>query len=1064
MQDKGMSETERARLESLASYNILDSAPEHEYDDIVQRAAELCGCPISTVTLVDRHRQWFKASVGLDIQETERDIALCDHTIRGTGPLIIPDTRLDHRFADNPVVTDPNGIRFYAGAPLVAPDGQALGTLCVMDHRPRHLSEAEANYLALLADQVMMHLELRRQNQRLQDAVDERDRALHKAERRAAHLEESQRIGRIGSWTFHLDSQTLKWSEQTFRIFDLSPKDLDGRFERFLQCVHNDDRRRLLDYRKDALAGHTPLDIQYRINLPQGGQRHLHERGELHKDNHGRPMYLQGTVQDITELKTFEMQLQHTQRLTGIAGRLARVGAWSVDVGSGQVSMSPEILALHDLGNDTRMALEDSLSFYAPEDQPKVQSLFAACVKRGQPYDEELRVVTATGQPFWVRALGEPVFDEVGKVVRVDGAFQDISEQRNAANALREEKIRFEAAARATADAIWDWNTSTDRLWWSEGMETLFGYSAEDLERDSRSWTTRIHPDDKKRVLTDIERVIYSQQQKWEAEYRFIRKNGSVAYVSDRGYVIRDENGDALRMVGGMSDVTERRHFLTNLARQAALLDKSRDAIMVLDLDRRITYWNQAAEGIYGWRQSQALGQRIDEVLGEDPDVLKAATRELLLSGQWAGRLASHGVNGKTVISDARWSLVADDLGQPDAILAINTDITEHLALEEQLQQSQRLEAIGQLTGGVAHDFNNLLTVILGNSELLEEQLEEASPLRASAGLIRGAAERAAELTRRLLAFARRQPLAPQIVDVNELIYGLTPLLRPSLHEHLEIDIVPCPTPWPAFIDPGQLESAILNLCLNARDAMDGGGCIVLETANVSLDQDYANRHSEVVAGDYVQVVVSDTGAGIPETTLKQVFDPFFTTKPKGKGTGLGLSMVYGFVKQSRGHIKIYSEPGEGTTVKLYLPRADRERQEPLPPACPVRFTNRQETVLVVEDDDEVRDQAARQLRELGYRVISAANGNDALEWLSEQEVDLLFTDVIMPGGPNGPELARLARQRLPELPVLYTSGYTENAIVHHGRLDPGVHLLEKPYHKTDLAQKIRDALDEVPR
>ena len=929
MQDKGMSETERARLESLASYNILDSAPEHEYDDIVQRAAALCECPISTVTLVDRHRQWFKASVGLDIRETERDIALCDHTIRGTGPLIIPDTLRDDRFAANPVVTDTNGIRFYAGTPLLSSENQVLGTLCVMDYRPRNLSDAQANYLALLADQVMMHLELRRQNLKLQNTIDEQERS---------------------------------------------------------------------------------------------------------------------------------------QRLTGIAGRLARVGAWSVDVASGRVTMSPEILALHGLGNDTRLTLNECLSFYGQEDKAKIQALFAACVNEGIPYDEELQVLDTSGQAFWVRALGEPVFDDAGQVIRVDGAFQDISEQRHAAGALREEKVRFEAAARATADAIWDWNTSTDRLWWSEGMQTLFGYSADDLEHDSRSWTTRIHPDDKKRVLTDIERVIYSQQQKWEAEYRFMCKDGSVAYVSDRGYVIRDENGDALRMVGGMSDVTERRRFLTNLARQATLLDKSSDAIMVLDLELRITYWNQAAEAIYGWRQDQALGRRIDEVLGEDRTLLEAAARALLDNGQWAGRLSGRNANGERVISEARWSLVGDDHGQPEAVLAINTDITERLALEEQLQQSQRLEAVGQLTGGVAHDFNNLLTVILGNSELLEEQLEETPLLRDSARLIRGAAERAAELTRRLLAFARRQPLAPEIVDVNELINGLTPLLRPTLHEHLDFNIVPCASPWPAFIDPGQLESAILNLCINARDAVSGNGCIVLETANVTLDKNYAKRDSEVVPGDYIRVVVSDTGQGIPAASLKKVFEPFFTTKPKGKGTGLGLSMVYGFVKQSRGHIKIYSEPGEGTTVKLYLPRADRDYETPVPPASPVRFSNRAEIILLVEDDGAVRDQAANQLRDLGYRVISAANGEAALTILREQEVDLLFTDVIMPGGPNGPELARLARQQFPGLPVLYTSGYTENAIVHQGRLDPGVHLLEKPYHRGDLARKVRDALDEVPR
>ena len=1064
MQDKAQSEAEQSRLVSLQSYQILDSAPEQEYDDIVARAATLCQCPIAVITLVDQHRQWFKASVGIALRESERHIAFCDHTVHGRDLLVVPDARLDDRFVANPAVPMPTASVFTAGAPLFSTDGEVLGTLCVMDQQPRTLGDAERHYLTLLADQVMMHLELRRQNLRLRQAAAERDRACRDAEQRAAHLEESQRIGAIGSWTFDLDSQKLNWSEQTFHIFGLSPPDLDGRFERFMESVHPDDRQPLLNYREETLAGRGPLDVQYRIRTNQGERRHLHERGELRRDSNGDARYLQGTVQDITELKHFEARLKQTRKLTGIAGRLARVGAWSVDVATRRVTLSPEILALLGLGPTPRISLEESLNFYLQEDQPRVRALFRACIEDGHAFDQELRVLNASGHTFWVRALAEPVPDKAGNVTRIDGAFQDISEQRRAAIALREEKTRFEAAARATADAIWDWDSTSDRLWWSEGMETLFGYGDRDLEPDSRSWTTRIHPDDKQRVLNSIRKVIHGQCQKWEAEYRFIRKGGDVAYVSDRGYVIRDENGEALRMVGGMSDVTERRRFQVNLARQAALLDKSRDAIMVLDLARRITYWNQAAEDIYGWRRDQALGRRVDEVLDENPSLLEAATHHLLSEGKWTGRLTNRRADGTSVISEAHWSLVGDDRGEPEAILAINTDITERLALEEQLQQSQRLEAIGQLTGGVAHDFNNLLTVILGNAELLEDQLDHSAPLLNSARLIRGAAERAAELTRRLLAFARRQPLAPKIVDVNELIGGLAPLLRPTLHEHLDINILPCPSPWPAFIDPGQLESAILNLCINARDAMDDSGCIVVETANVTLDQHYAKQHSEVASGDYVQVVVSDTGRGIPAAVQEKVFDPFFTTKPKGKGTGLGLSMVYGFVKQSRGHIKIYSEPGEGTTVKLYLPRAEGVRPSPPPPASPVRFSSQRETVLLAEDDDDVRAQAAHQLKDLGYRVLTAADGTQALAILKDEDVDLLFTDVIMPGGPNGPELARRALRAHPGLRVLYTSGYTENAIVHHGRLASGVHLLEKPYQKADLDRKIRDVLDEVPR
>jgi signal transduction histidine kinase/CheY-like chemotaxis protein len=393
------------------------------------------------------------------------------------------------------------------------------------------------------------------------------------------------------------------------------------------------------------------------------------------------------------------------------------------------------------------------------------------------------------------------------------------------------------------------------------------------------------------------------------------------------------------------------------------------------------------------------------------------------------------------------------------AAFVIAREIRARIAAEQQLQQSQKMEAVGQLTGGVAHDFNNILTVIMGTIELLEEGVADRPELAAVARMIDEAAGRGAELTSRLLAFARKQPLQPRPTDINALVLEADKMLRPALGETVDIVTKLDSRASPALVDPSQLANALLNLAINARDAMPDGGKLTLETGNVILDEAYAESQSEVAPGPYVMIAVSDTGTGIPAELIDHVFEPFFTTKGVGRGTGLGLSMVYGFVKQSNGHIKVYSEVGNGTTIKIYLPRAAADAGERPAPTETVK--GGRERILVVEDDTLVRSQVSAQLEGLGYAIRTAPDALAALALLeSGAAFDLLFTDVILPRGMNGRELADEALKRRPSLKVLYTSGYSENAVVHHGRLDPGVLLLAKPYRKEDLARMIRRALD----
>jgi PAS domain S-box-containing protein len=504
------------------------------------------------------------------------------------------------------------------------------------------------------------------------------------------------------------------------------------------------------------------------------------------------------------------------------------------------------------------------------------------------------------------------------------------------------------------------------------------------------------------------------------------------------------------------------------------VLDSMLAQIAVLDRNGKIMAVNDA------WRRfaAERLGDKVEplsrthvgsnylDVWRSSCDVLESeAVRvreglQSLLRGERSSFTLEYSCRAR---AEKRWFLLsATPLKTEDGGAAVSLlDITERLAMEEQLRQSHRLDAVGQLTGGVAHDFNNMLTVILGNAELLQEALERDVAHRELAEMIVGAANSAAELTRRLLAFARKQALNPIAVDGNQLIAGMYPLLRRTLAANLEIELVAESDLWQALVDPAQLENAMLNLCINARDAMLGGGRLRIETKNVELDNDYAAGQVDVKSGQYVLVTVTDTGCGIAPDVLRRVFEPFFTTKDKGKGTGLGLAMVYGFIKQSDGHINIYSEPGHGTTVRMYLPRAVDDSTNAPAATGAFRIIHGTETILLVEDDEQVRRFALSQLKSLGYDVLQAQNGVEAMELIERNErIDLLFTDVVMPGGMSGRQLVDAARQRRPGLKVLLTSGYNEDAIVLHGRLDHGVQLLPKPYRRRELAKRIRSIFD----
>jgi PAS domain S-box-containing protein len=498
-------------------------------------------------------------------------------------------------------------------------------------------------------------------------------------------------------------------------------------------------------------------------------------------------------------------------------------------------------------------------------------------------------------------------------------------------------------------------------------------------------------------------------------------------------------------------------------------------ALYTLDAKGRVSHWNRGAERLKGYTSSEIEGRGFECFFTEEDQLSGVPQRALEMAAQ-RGKAELEGwrvrKDGSRFYASAVITALHNASGRTIGFAKITRNITERVqhqkALEEAniaLAQSQKMQALGQLTGGIAHDFNNFLHVIKNSIEIVLRRIRDLDPgVREYLDMAVKNADRASTLTQRLLAFSRQQPLNPGPLDVNKLVGGMADLLRSALGESVGMETVLASGLWTASVDTNQLETSILNLAVNARDAMPRGGKLTIETGNAYLDEAYAARHAEVKPGQYVMVSMSDTGTGMAKEDVDRAFDPFFTTKEPGRGTGLGLSQVFGFVKQSGGHVKIYSEPGNGTTVKIYLPRHIAAPLIIPKELDPISARSDGETILVVEDEEDVRKFTVDGLSELGYRVSSAADGHLALNELEKLGgVQLLFTDVGLPNGMDGRELAEEVRRRWPQTRVLFTTGYARNAIVHHGRLDPGVELIVKPFTQSSLAAKIRKVLAATP-
>ena len=707
-----------------------------------------------------------------------------------------------------------------------------------------------------------------------------------------------------------------------------------------------------------------------------------------------------------------------------------------------------------------------------PEDRARFADEIASLVRRGErDLVLEFRAWHRDGSVRSMEGSATNLLDDPD-VAAIVGNFRDVTPRKLAEQELKEARYLLEEAQ--TTAHVGSWTSALGlggAITWSAECYRIFGVPA-GTAMSVEAFTACVFPADRDSVER-ASREAVARNLPYDIEHRVLRSDGQLRWVHERARVEHDETGAPCRLLGTVQDVTERHFAEEDRARLAAIVESSEDAILSTTLGGAITSWNRGAERLYGYSAAEVMGTRVPALVPSgSAEEEQARILESVAQGEPVHAVETRRCrkDGSLVEVALTISPLRDRDGAVIGASAIARDLTERrateaalLRTEEQFRQAQKMEAVGRLAGGVAHDFNNLLSVILGYALLALEDLKRDDPLYADIDEIRISAERATALTRQLLAFSRQQILQPRVVDLSQIVMGMKSMLSRLIGEDVELSTSAAPKLGRVLADPGQLEQVVMNLAVNARDAMPDGGKLTIELTNVQFDATPASAALGAVPGDYVMLAVSDTGTGMDAKTRARIFDPFFTTKEQGRGTGLGLSTVLGIVQQSGGNIGVYSELGAGTTFKVYLPRTDRIIEVALrsePPGT-LRGT---ETVLLVEDEEQVRLVASAILSRNGYKVLEASNGEEALLFLKDSsvEIDLLLTDVVMPH-MSGRKLAEQVARLRPDLKLLFASGYTDDAIVRHGVLDAGVAFLQKPFTPHALLSKLREVL-EAPR
>ncbi len=791
----------------------------------------------------------------------------------------------------------------------------------------------------------------------------------------------------------------------------------------------------------------------------------------------------------LDEQKNIEEALQESEQLYHSILNASPDDITITDLEGRILIVSPSSVQMFGYETENQIVGRRVLEFIIPEERDRAASdiahLFQRITSGPIGYRGEYQGMRADGHTFDIEVNGEFIRDAKGQPSRIILVVRDVSARKQAENHLRLQARLLDAVQESVVAT----NLHGLIQYWGQGAKRLFGYSAEEvIGQPYRAFAGSIAPPNEEEF-----RNLILTQGFWHGEHVQKNRQGDHFWTSSFISLVKEENGQPAGFIGIDQDITERkrseeqvRQLLeeSNQSRQALLgiledqvradadrkrlsaaIEQSAESILVTDANAQIQYVNPAFEKVSGYTREEAIGQN-PRMLGSGQQTAEFY-RELwatLSSGKtWHGRFINRRKDGALYTEDALISPVCDDAGKIVSFVAVKRDITEQLRVTEQLQQAQKMDSIGRLAGGIAHDFNNMLGVILGHTELAMELVSPDNPLHGDLVEIQKAAERSAALTRQLLAFARKQAATPKMLNLNETIEGMINMLRRLMGENIELSWKPQPDLWPIQMDPSQIDQILANLCVNARDAIADVGQITIETHNIVFRPSVADPLPDATPGDFVRIDFRDTGCGMTPETLGHIFEPFFSTKKKGLGSGLGLATVYGVVKQYNGFIQVHSQPAQGTTFHIYLPRHRGTLETQARSAPPPPPTGGHESILLVEDEPSILKITGQIIEGLGYTVRKANSPAEAIRLATEHghEIDLLLTDVVMPE-MNGRDLAQKLLLTHPKLKCLFMSGYTADVIARNGVLDKGVHFIEKPFTKPTLAAQIRKALDSA--
>ncbi len=908
---------------------------------------------------------------------------------------------------------------------------------------------------------------------RLIGEIVERKRTQDQLEESRTRLVDAQRLAKTGNMTWYIDSGEVTWSEGMCELMGYDKSEAISYNKALEDILHPDDREFVRNWiEKGTSAGDEILPtLEHRLIKKDGAEIYVHTIGRvLYKA--GKPFELFATVQDITEKKIAEAEKRKTDKLLKEMSEIAHVGGWEHDLVSKSATWTDELYSIIGIKDGPPPGPDEHLDYYPPEDRKMLEKAYSKAIEEGESFDMVLRCITRKGYPIWARAIGKPEFKN-GKCIKMRGTFQDITESKKLQD--ERDKLLHDMGERVKElNCIYD---ITKAIYEHNNLDNIFkkvmthippGWQYPEITE------ARITFDDKEFTTDKFKKT------KWKLAGNITVNNenrGSVEvyYLEQKPEMngdpfLKEESELITTIARLLGESIERKIAAESLAESQAryhdLYSSAPAAYFSIGQDGTIENANTAAEEFTGLILEEMKKKSILGLYAaESQDKAREIFTQVKIGKSYDNEeMVYLRKDGAKVYGLLYISPVKDSEGNFAGSRSIVIDITERRKLEDQLNRASRMEAVGRLAGGIAHDFNNALTPIIIVSELRLQQLKDDDKIKKDFREILNASDRCVNLTRQLLAFGRQQPFEMEVCDLNKVVIEMKSMLARIIGEDIELINNLADNLDNIKADIGQLEQIIVNLAVNARDAMPEGGKLILETENVDLKEPMAGKHFTMPAGRYVKLSISDTGIGMDEETKDRLFEPFFTTKERGQGTGLGLSTVYGIIKQSGGYIWVYSEEGKGTTFKIYLPRETAAVEEPKPSRKKEKHEFRgTETILLVEDDNEVRNVAERILVEFGYKVIVAENGQKALDLASEtkEHIDLLVTDVIMPG-LSGNIVAEHLVVDYPDLKVLYISGYTDDAIMHHGVLEKGTNFIQKPFTILSLTEKIRKVLDDT--